>query len=532
MSSIENPDNQLLIFHFDFNFVSLRKTYIRKWLKKIAEMGYNAVLWELENKIQWETCPECVHPEAMSKTEFREMLAYAASLGLESMPLLQTIGHGEYVLMHEKYTNFREQPEYYDCYCTSNPAVRTFLRSWIQEYVDLFGNLRHFHLGGDEAYVFGTCPDCKSRVETVGRNQLYIEHLQDIAQPVFENGARPGIWGDMILHHPKEMQAIPAEFVIWDWNYWDGDHTPERVRVWSAGKSLSNTEITPEIQNRFPQILNAAGDLNAFYTSDFLQEAGYDVILCSSSRCSGDSVFAGIHETHASNIVGAARKTVKSGFLGNCITSWAIRIHHFETQVQWLNLPALTFQNPELPMAELLHLSAEKLFGKIFMKFWEAIANAGFSFPFANGRSTGIQWTGFKDSRPAPENYISDLIKDWQQRGEWSENVDRIKIAPKRIANGVRELHEIAIKASQGKEILHTWSRVGHHQFWRAIIANQILEQVDGKTQLQRQEILHLLYELRADYLQWSQTWMTPKSAEENTGLIFDAIISYFEKPD
>ena len=52
--------NRLNIFHMGYNFVCLKRAYQREWLKRIVEMGYNAVLWELEDKICWESCPECV----------------------------------------------------------------------------------------------------------------------------------------------------------------------------------------------------------------------------------------------------------------------------------------------------------------------------------------------------------------------------------------------------------------------------------------------------------------------------------------
>ena len=50
----------LIIFHLDFNSVSLQEDYIKQWLKKASDMGYNAVLWEIEDDVKWETCPECV----------------------------------------------------------------------------------------------------------------------------------------------------------------------------------------------------------------------------------------------------------------------------------------------------------------------------------------------------------------------------------------------------------------------------------------------------------------------------------------
>ena len=142
---------RLAVFHMDLKFVSLKREYLRDWLRRLKEMGFNAILWELEDKVQWETCPECVWPEAMSKKEFREIFSYSKSLGLEPIPLFQTLGHAEYVLRQKKYRSFRELDTHLDCYCTSNDGVTKFLRSWIEEYLDLFGDLRYFHLGGDEA---------------------------------------------------------------------------------------------------------------------------------------------------------------------------------------------------------------------------------------------------------------------------------------------------------------------------------------------------------------------------------------------
>ena len=95
------------IFHIDFNYLMLRHDKIYPLLRSVAEMGYNCILWEVEDKIRWETCPECVHPDAFSKEEFKDILNYARSLGLEAIPLLQTLGHAEYVLKNQEYQQIR-----------------------------------------------------------------------------------------------------------------------------------------------------------------------------------------------------------------------------------------------------------------------------------------------------------------------------------------------------------------------------------------------------------------------------------------
>jgi len=521
----------LIIFHIDLNSVSLKEDYIKKWLKNASVMGYNAILWEVENEIQWETCPECVSPDAFSKDEFRELLNYSRQLGLESIPLLQTIGHAEYVLQHEKYIPFRENPEYYDCYCTSNPEVRKFLKNWIVEYLEIFGDIKYFHLGGDEAYRFGSCQQCSLKIAEASANQLYAEHIIDISQPLLEKGIRPGIWNDMILKQPDNLSVIPKNFVFWDWNYWDGDGTPDRVMVWSKGDRFNKENITDETKKYFPDIIDDSGNLRAFYTSDMLKDQGYDVILCSSSRSYGDGVFAGRNDVHTSNIIGAARKTISEGLLGNCVTSWAVRIPNYETQHQWLYLAPLTIKNPQLSYQELLIKTSQDLFGVKSQEFFETISLVGYSFPFANEKSTGIQWTNLKDSRPAPTGFLKNLITDWQSKSDgqrWKDNSMRIKNAPEKIQDGITRLNTFISGSNNGFETLNAWTKAGYFQYWQSLVANEIVNCAEGKTEKSGDEIFALLISLRQDYKSWAETWMTKNSAEINSGLIFDAITEYF----
>lgn len=47
------PGAKLNIFYMNFNYVSLRKDYLRAWLRRLPSLGFNAVLWELEDKVQF-----------------------------------------------------------------------------------------------------------------------------------------------------------------------------------------------------------------------------------------------------------------------------------------------------------------------------------------------------------------------------------------------------------------------------------------------------------------------------------------------
>lgn len=527
--SSQSKKKQLIIFHFDFNSVSLNKDYVIKWIDKASEMGYNAILWEIEDDIKWETCPECVSPDAFTKAEFKEIIKYSRSLGLEPIPLLQTIGHGEYVLQHEKYFSFREDSTRYDCYCTSNDDVKTFMKEWITEYLELFGDIKYFHLGGDEAYAFATCDKCKNTADKVGKNKLYADYLNDIAFLLFEKNIQPGVWCDMILSHPNELDAVSKRFVIWDWNYWDGDSIPERIMVWGKGR-LTKDKITTEIKNTFPQIIDHQGNLNAFYMSDYLKEKGYEVILCSSSRSYGDAVFAGTNNLHFDNIIGAARKTVQLDLLGTCVTSWAVRIPNFETQALWLYSAPFTIKNFTLCKENILK-EVQKHFFNSDIQINNTFEKIGSTFPFNYQNTTGIMWTGLKDSKAAPKNYIKDLIDKWKNRNQWDAMKELISKSTPKIAEGISKLNQLIPKANSGFEVLDNWSKAAYFQFWQSILASKIADKADGSVTVEKKEILELTIRLKKEYTDWANNWMTEESAQTNAGLIYDSIIDYFETP-
>lgn len=530
ISYSQNKKEQLIVFHFDFNSVSLNKDYVLKWLDKISRMGYNAVLWEIEDDVLWETCPESVSKDAFSKKEFKEIINHSRTLGLEPIPLLQTIGHAEYVLQHAPYYRFREDPSRYDCYCTSNIEVKDFLKKWIDEYLEVFGSVKYFHLGGDEAYAFATCNKCKDASDKLGKNGLYAEYLNDISKPLLEKGIRPGIWGDMILSHPEQIDVISKDFVIWDWNYWDGDSIPEKVMVWGKGR-LPKENISSEMLEKIPFVLDENQNLNPFYTSDYLKHKGYDVILCSSSRCYGDAVFVGRNDLHINNIIGAARKTSKLNLLGTCVTSWAVRIPNYETQETWLYFAPLTLKNPLLSKEILLEKDLQYFFDYTDTKLSRAFERISYSFPFTNNNTTGIMWTGLKDSKPAPANYIKGLISKWKKNNQWSEIEKLVSKSTDEISSGMNELLDVIPKVNKGYEILQNWTQAAYFQYWQSILANKIIQKENYTSKFDSKEVVQQIKNLKNQFASWANNWMTRESTMINASLIYDAFIDYFGKP-
>jgi hypothetical protein len=512
-------NRQLNIFHIDMNYVCLRTDFLKHWLKRIADMGFNAILWELEDKVQWTTCPECVWPEAMSKTEFSELLDYSRTLGLEAIPLLQTIGHAEYVLLHDKYKNFREQSDRYDCYCTSNSEVRDFLTAWIEEYLELFGDIRFFHLGGDEAYVFATCKKCTDLVKRKSKNQLYSEHINALAKPLLARNIRPSIWNDMIMHYPDSVELISKDFVIWDWNYWDTDTTPEEVVVRGHGW-LKRADIDDELMELLPELLDENGKLQNFYSVRTLKKLGFDIILCSSASSAGDNFYCPA-PGHAGNITGVAATVKHENLMGNCVTSWALRLNDFITQIPYIGLAHEVLAKPEQTSEAAFYCHCKNLFGIKPDKFIAATKIAGQTIPFASADSTSVQWDGMKGSVPAPKNYLHNYLENFRQNEPAViENFTRqLNDAVQKLPDALKLFAEFFCEAEQGFDIIEYWLTATKFLLDRALVGQQILY---GNKSL---EIVKLLQVGKKEYSSFLARRETPGSAEKNAGLVYDALI-------
>jgi len=281
-----------LITHLDFNTAHLSREAVLSRLRVAAAAGFDAVLWEVEDKVRWESA-DVAKPGAFTKAEFREILAEAEKLGLEPVPLMQTFGHAEYVLTHPKYAGLREKADAINCYCVSKPETRAFLKALLHEYLGLFGpKVKWFHLGGDEANLFGTCPVCSKRVPM----ELYSEHLMDVSSELREKGIRPGIWCDMILNkkHAADLAKIPRELVIWHWDYQVGAAKTEWTFPW--------TKMLPQVR-----------------------DLGFDVVFSGSASSYGDSPFLPEMRIHRENLGYGADLVRKERLAGLCVTSWSVR---------------------------------------------------------------------------------------------------------------------------------------------------------------------------------------------------------------
>ena len=208
---------------------------VKYFLRQMAVMGLNTLLLYTEDTYEVEGEPYFGYLRGRySLAQLRELDDYAASLGVELIPCIQTLAHLEQFLKwgsSERYRDTAEvilvgQEETYDLLARMIRSVSSAVRS------------RKIHIGMDEAHTLGLGRyldkfGYHTRFELM---QAHVRRVKDITDSL---GLKPMMWGDMYFrlfingggYYDPDVQ-IPGEAIQSipegiDLVYWDYYHQEE-----------------------------------------------------------------------------------------------------------------------------------------------------------------------------------------------------------------------------------------------------------------------------------------------------------------
>lgn len=252
------PDLAVRGIHLDLKYMMHRKDYLLRWLDSLAGYKINTLLLEYEDKFPYRKHRALRHPAAFTESELDRFLSHARSLGLRVVPLIQTLGHVEYILKHRQFAHLR-QGEFQTEYDTRKPAVWPFIREMLDEVLEWHGPDDWFHVGGDECWKLSQQPPAV-------KTRIYGEHMGKALRHLIGRGKRPMMWEDMIRGLPdKEFTALcrhlPRQTILCYWSY---NSTPPRPERGAA--------LKPEVLTLNPHIFEQPKRWVEY------RKAGYDVL--------------------------------------------------------------------------------------------------------------------------------------------------------------------------------------------------------------------------------------------------------------
>ncbi|TVR60571.1 MAG: hypothetical protein EA426_04760 [Spirochaetaceae bacterium] len=321
-----------LWIHVDFKYMPPTVESLINDIENWAAEGATGVVFEWENMFPYPGLGSAVRADAYTPGDVRLILDACRAVGLAAVPLVQTLGHLEWLLEHEEFRRFREFDEDPRQIKACDGEARAILTRKIAALLEAHYDSEYVHLGADEAYGLEKIDrsGCSSVAE--GAGTVFLRHIAPLLEQVEAAGKRPIIWADMPLHHPENIAEYPQNVVFCDWLYSQTSDHASSLHDWELGRvEADRYALVPEYRRglfepywsigarEFP------GEFYQFPYTPYLRDSGYDVVVGPSTLYAGNALSAQDLPNARANArgwLGAARRFGAIGALNTC---WAIR---------------------------------------------------------------------------------------------------------------------------------------------------------------------------------------------------------------
>lgn len=346
--------------HWDLKGLMPKFSYLKKRIGELSKYKINTLLIEYEDKFSFERHPAIVSGIALSKRQVAEIVKIANENFIEVIPLVQSLGHAEYVLRHPAYSHVAESRLSCQQYCASSNATLALFRDFVEEIAAIHPS-KYIHVGGDEAGHLGECVKCASLVRKKGRMGLYFDYICKICEYILSIGKTPMIWDDMLCRNFRVdlLKRLPAGTVVVPWLYGIGsereiifcgpNHSFPFSRRWlhkmykpniemlsffynglsdlaNAGLSSCYEQIPQPVKRKirkYVEIEGAPKYFNSAPSVSLIEEAGLNFVGAGAALASSDGRFLPNSEMRIANLKTWSKIVAKHGGLGVIATEWA-----------------------------------------------------------------------------------------------------------------------------------------------------------------------------------------------------------------
>ena len=207
---------------------------VKRYIDQLACLGMNMLMLYTEDTYEVPEYPYMGYLRGRySQQDLIELDAYAASMGVELVPCIQTLGHMRQFLQWEENAHLRDQMDVllideektYDLIEAQIRAMRACMKT------------KRIHIGMDEAHSVGLGQYLLKNGMT-DRHALLCRHLEKVVSICEKHGFRPIMWSDMFFrlgsktNEYYDLEADVPQHVIdsipsVDLCYWDYYHEDE-----------------------------------------------------------------------------------------------------------------------------------------------------------------------------------------------------------------------------------------------------------------------------------------------------------------
>jgi hexosaminidase len=248
----------------------------------LSDLKYNHFELYVEGfSFKYPSFDQLYQPEDTPVTinEYKRIEKYCYGKMIDFVPNHNGFGHMAEWLAKDEFKDLAETPDGFFIWgahrrpSTLNPLDDRSVELVKKIYTDALkaSNSAYFNMNFDEPFELGHGKS-KDKCEEVGVGRVYVEYMMKLYQHLKQYHKTPMIWGDVLNHHPEELENIPKDIIFLDWGY-DMDYPYDKnlkrlddakVKFMAAPGTSSWCSITGRTFDMLETIKNAS-----FYTKKY-----------------------------------------------------------------------------------------------------------------------------------------------------------------------------------------------------------------------------------------------------------------------
>ena len=238
--------------------LSVDENVWRKVLEFLPSQGFNTVLIDVGDAMQYERHPEISVKGAWSKDKLRKELNYIRSLGMTPIPKLNfSACHDAWL---KEYSRMLSTPIYYQV-----------CKDLIEEVVEVFDNPEYFHLGMDEEI---SDYQRAMKFSCVRNGELWwhdVYYLFDVCEKL---GTRPWVWSDYCWRNRELfLEKMPKSALLSNYWYNRMKKNPDGTYKEVAVETYRILE-----QNGYDQVPTCSSIEGDYFSAERTMELGKEII--------------------------------------------------------------------------------------------------------------------------------------------------------------------------------------------------------------------------------------------------------------
>ncbi len=235
---------------------------LKKIIRLIARYKMNVYQPYFEDAIELKSFPDVgLNRSRLSQEEIKELVKYAENYFVEIIPIFQTLGHWENLLIQSNYYELAEFPGAASLDVT-NDKTYDFLDKCIAELSVLFPS-KYFHAGLDESWDVGFGRS-KKLTEKIGLAAVHANHYKKVNELVKKYGKHMMMYGDIIHNHPEIFEMLPKDIIVVDWRYGVNDYEPFVKKYKDYNQPFICSPSVTNYNRIFPHIVNSLLNIQLF----------------------------------------------------------------------------------------------------------------------------------------------------------------------------------------------------------------------------------------------------------------------------